>query len=57
MTAVGLNSETGTIMTLLGATDDSEADETEKKENKETKKKQSNFSILQILPHNLKIYL
>ena len=39
VTAVGLNSQTGIIMTLLGATQDEEEDEEEKKARKEKNKK------------------
>ena len=38
VTAVGLNSQTGIIMTLLGATQDEEEDEEEKKARKEKNK-------------------
>ncbi len=38
VTAVGLNSETGTIMTLLGATDSNDDEEEEKEKKKSTSK-------------------
>jgi magnesium-transporting ATPase (P-type) len=41
VTAVGLNSQTGIIMTLLGATGDDEDNEDENAEQKEEKKKKS----------------
>ncbi|XP_060937495.1 plasma membrane calcium-transporting ATPase 1 isoform X1 [Limanda limanda] len=40
VTAVGVNSQTGIIMTLLGANEDDEENEEEKKKEKEEKKKQ-----------------
>ncbi|XP_062238676.1 plasma membrane calcium-transporting ATPase 1 isoform X3 [Platichthys flesus] len=40
VTAVGVNSQTGIIFTLLGANEDDEEDEEEKKKEKEEKKKQ-----------------
>ncbi|KAI4800736.1 hypothetical protein KUCAC02_007112, partial [Chaenocephalus aceratus] len=40
VTAVGENSQTGIIFTLLGASEDSDVDEKEKKEKKEKKKKE-----------------
>ena len=43
VTAVGLNSQTGIIMTLLGATQDEEEDEEEKKAKKEKNKKGKKF--------------
>jgi Ca2+ transporting ATPase len=39
VTAVGLNSQNGIIMTLLGATADQEDDEDDKKEEEKKKKK------------------
>lgn len=40
VTAVGVNSQTGIIFTLLGGGDDDDDDEEEKKKEKEEKKKQ-----------------
>nr|XP_046235348.1 plasma membrane calcium-transporting ATPase 1a isoform X2 [Scatophagus argus] len=40
VTAVGVNSQTGIIFTLLGSTEDDDEDEEEKKKEKEEKKKQ-----------------
>lgn len=40
VTAVGVNSQTGIIFTLLGSSEDDEEDEEEKKKEKEEKKKQ-----------------
>lgn len=40
VTAVGVNSQTGIIFTLLGAGEDDDDDEEEKKKEKEEKKKQ-----------------
>lgn len=40
VTAVGVNSQTGIIFTLLGSGDDEDEDEEEKKKEKEEKKKQ-----------------
>lgn len=40
VTAVGVNSQTGIIFTLLGSAEDDDEDEEEKKKEKEEKKKQ-----------------
>lgn len=40
VTAVGVNSQTGIIFTLLGVGEDEDEDEEEKKKEKEEKKKQ-----------------
>lgn len=40
VTAVGVNSQTGIIFTLLGSTEGEDDDEDEKKKEKEEKKKQ-----------------
>lgn len=40
VTAVGVNSQTGIIFTLLGSTEEDDEDEEEKKKEKEEKKKQ-----------------
>lgn len=49
VTAVGVNSQTGIIFTLLGSAEDDDDDEEEKKKEKEEKKKQRKSQY----PHNL----
>lgn len=46
VTAVGVNSQTGIIFTLLGSTEDDDDDEEEKKKEKEEKKKQRKSQYL-----------
>lgn len=46
VTAVGVNSQTGIIFTLLGSTEEEDDDEEEKKKEKEEKKKQRKSQYL-----------
>lgn len=46
VSAVGVNSQTGIIFTLLGSAEDDEEDEDEKKKEKEEKKKQRKSQCL-----------
>lgn len=52
VTAVGVNSQTGIIFTLLGSSEDDDEDEEEKKKEKEEKKKQKKSQY----PHYLYYY-
>lgn len=49
VTAVGVNSQTGIIFTLLGSTEEDDDDEEEKKKEKEEKKKQRKSQYLCVL--------
>uniref|UniRef100_A0A8C9X4W6 Calcium-transporting ATPase n=1 Tax=Sander lucioperca TaxID=283035 RepID=A0A8C9X4W6_SANLU len=52
VTAVGVNSQTGIIFTLLGTSEDDEEDEEEKKKEKEEKKKQRKSVNCQVVSFN-----
>uniref|UniRef100_A0A671Z241 Calcium-transporting ATPase n=1 Tax=Sparus aurata TaxID=8175 RepID=A0A671Z241_SPAAU len=52
VTAVGVNSQTGIIFTLLGSAEDDDEDEEEKKKEKEEKKKQRKSHSAWVCDHN-----